>query len=37
MHGGGVTSKLETLERRHKCFSEERETDLEGMSQQKPT
>jgi len=37
MHGGGVMSKLETLERRCKYFSAERDTDLKGMSQQKPT
>jgi len=35
--GGGVMRKLETLERRHKHFSEERDTDLEGMSQEKLT
>ena len=37
LHGGGVMRKLETLERRCKCLSEERDTDLEGMSQEKPT
>jgi len=37
MCGGGVTRKLETLERRCKHFPEERDTDLEGMSQEKLT
>jgi len=34
---GGVMSRLKTLERRRRHLSEERETDFDGMSQQKPT
>jgi len=30
-------SRLKTLERRRRHLSEERETDFDGMSQQKPT
>jgi len=37
MHGGGVMRKLETFERRGRHFSEERDTHLEGMSQEKLT